>query len=50
MNIEKLSEADKQFLTKFNAVTSFSLNQTKLKSLANLPDWKGIVRLEAAEN
>jgi acidic leucine-rich nuclear phosphoprotein 32 family protein A/C/D len=27
-----------------------SLNGTKLKSLANLPDWKGIVRLEAAEN
>jgi len=26
------------------------LNQTKLKSLTNLPDWKGIVRLEAAEN
>jgi hypothetical protein len=26
------------------------LNQTKLKSFANLPEWKGIVRLEAAEN
>lgn len=50
MTIEKLSETDKQFLTKFTAVTHLSLNGTKLKSLANLPDWKGIVRLEAAEN
>ena len=50
MLIEKFSETDKQFLTKFTSVTSLSLNQTKLKSFANLPDWKGIVRLEAAEN
>ena len=27
-----------------------SLNLTKLKSFANLPDWQGIVRIEAAEN
>ena len=50
MLIEKFSETDKQFLTKFTSVTSLSLNQTKLKSFSNLPDWKGIVRLEAAEN
>ena len=50
MTIEKLSETDKQFLAKFTSVTALSLNGTKLKSLSNLPDWKGIVRLEAAEN
>lgn len=27
-----------------------SLNLTKLKSFANLPDWQGIFRIEAAEN
>lgn len=26
------------------------MNLTKLKSFANLPDWQGIVRIEAAEN
>jgi hypothetical protein len=50
MTIEKLSETDKQFLAKFTAVTALSLNGTKLKSLANLPEWKGIARIEAAEN
>ena len=50
MTIEKLSESDKQFLTKFTTVENLSLNGTKLKSLANLPDWKGFVRLEAAKN
>jgi hypothetical protein len=50
MHIEKLSDKDKEFLKKFTAVTRLSLNGTKLKSFANLPEWEGIIRLEAAEN
>lgn len=37
MQIERLTQADGQYLGSFNNLTRLSLNQTHLKSLANFP-------------
>ena len=50
MHIEKLSDADKAYLAQFDSIVRLSLNQTKLKSLQNLPDKVALVRIELAEN
>jgi len=50
MKIFELSKEDGAYLASFSALDRLSLNQTMLKSLANFPENKKLVRLELAEN
>ena len=45
ITIDSLTEDDKKFLDEFTALELLSMNQTKLKSLKNMPDSKSLVRV-----
>lgn len=50
IQVERLTEEDKKYLETFTTLEKFSLNQTHLKSLENMPDNKTITRIELSDN
>ena len=50
MNIQNISDEDKEFLEGFVECTFLSLNSTSLKNISNLPKLPKLERLELCDN
>lgn len=50
MEINKLTQEDKEYLEKFSTLEALHMNSTKLSCLANMPDNEEMLRLELSDN